>query len=273
MGRSLPQYRVKAKPPAEPAENKIHDDRVARELGFKGALVPGVIVYAWMTHPVVEALGLDWLERGTFSVRFARPIYYGEQVTVSASVATRTEASVTIEVRALNFAGDACVKASLGLAFGSSPTAPDLDAYPEAPLPARRPVATREHLEALDVLGTPELTLDAEGAREFLTRVDESLPLYAGADAPVHPALYLDQANRALDRNVRVSPWIHVESHGQHLGLARVGERLSTRGRIKGLFEQKGQELVELDLLLVATGSRAVAAIRHVAIYQLRQAG
>jgi len=271
VGTSFPPYRVKATPPAEPAENKIHDDRVARQLGFKGGLVPGVVVYAWMTHPVVEALGLEWLERGTFSVRFARPIYYGEQITASASVATRTDASVAIEVRALNAAGDACAEASLGLAFDVPPTAPDLDAYPEAPLPATRPLATRAHLESLAVLGTPELALDDAAARDFLARVDDSLPLYAGATAPAHPALYLDQANRAVDRNVRVSPWIHVESHGQHLGLARVGERLSTRGRIKGLFERKGHQFVELDLLLVAAGARPVASIRHVAIYQFRQ--
>jgi len=69
-----------------------------------------------------------------------------------------------------------------------------------------------------------------------------------------------------------LSPWIHVESHGQHLGVIRVGERLSTRGKIKGLFERKCHEFVELDLLLVANGSRPVATIRHVAIYQLRQA-
>jgi len=79
-------------------------------------------------------------------------------------------------------------------------------------------------------------------------------------------------ANRALSRNVRVSPWIHAESHGQHLGRARVGERLETRARVKRLFERKGHEFVELDLVLVAEGERPVASIRHIAIYQLRGA-
>ena len=40
----------------------IHEDDLARQYGFKGGLVPGVTVYAWMTHPVVEALGVEWLE-------------------------------------------------------------------------------------------------------------------------------------------------------------------------------------------------------------------
>jgi hypothetical protein len=270
--KALPQYRVKAKPPATPPENKIHDDQVARRLGFTAGLVPGVTVYAWMTHPVVEALGLEWLEGGSFSVRFARPIYYGEEATVQATVAARTADSITMEVSALNLAGEACATATMGLVIGARPTPPDLAAYPEAPLPAERPLATRQLLASLASLGTPKLRLDEASAFDFLSRVDESLPLYRGARAPGHPGLYLDQANRALDQNVRVSPWIHVKSHGQHWGLCRAGDSLATRGRITRLFERKGHELAELDLLLVSNGSRAVASIRHIAIYRLRQA-
>ncbi|HEU4440281.1 MAG TPA: hypothetical protein VFT36_13580, partial [Methylomirabilota bacterium] len=79
-------------------------------------------------------------------------------------------------------------------------------------------------------------------------------------------------ANRALSRNVRVSPWIHVESQGRHLGIAKVGDRLEMRGKVRQLFEKKGHEFVELDLLLVANGTRPIASIRHVAIYHLRGA-
>jgi acyl dehydratase len=273
VGAALPQHRARAEPSAAAVENEIHDERVARRLGFKAALVPGFIVYAWMTRPVVEALGAEWLERGSFSVRFAKPIYYGEEATVSASVAARAEDSVIIEVGAFNSEGERCATASARLALGLLPTLPELGDYPTAPLPAERPIVSRELLASLGVLGTPELDLDEATALALLNRVDESLSLYFGAAPPAHPALYLDQANRALDRNVRVSPWIHVESHGQHLGVIRVGERLSTRGKIKSLFEKKGHEFVELDLLLVANGIRPVASIRHVAIYQLRQSG
>ena len=69
-----------------------------------------------------------------------------------------------------------------------------------------------------------------------------------------------------------MSPWIHAESHGPHLGPARVRERLETRPRVKRLFERKGHESVELDFVLVTEGERPVASIRHIAIYQLRGA-
>src|SRR5262249_21604481 len=64
------------------SENKIHDDAVARSYGFDGGLVPGVTVYAYLTHPVVAELGRAWLERGTMTTRFVRPCYDGDHVIV-----------------------------------------------------------------------------------------------------------------------------------------------------------------------------------------------
>lgn len=269
-GAALPEYRASATMPADPVENKIHEDGLARAMGFRGGLVPGVTVYAWMTHPIVDALGAAWLERGTFSARFAKPVYFGEEVTVSTSVAACTQEAVTLQARVLNGGGDVCGTATMSLPLGAPPAPPDVAAYPAAPLPTERPQVSRELLASRSVLGTPELVLDEQTARAFLDRVSESLPLYVGSSALAHPAIYLDQANRALSRNVLVSPWIHVESQGRHLGVARVGERLETRARIKRLFEAKGHEFVELDLLLLAGGARPVASIRHVAIYLLR---
>jgi len=196
---------------------------LARELGFRGGLVPGVTVYAWMTHPVVAALGEPWLERGTFRARFLSPIYFDEPVVIEAAVASLTGQSVAIETRAVNSAGELCATATFGLTEGASPAAPDLGNYPAAALPDERPRVSREVLAARTVLGTPELVLDAATARAFLDRVGEPLALYGGLAAPAHPGLYLQEANRALSRNVIVSPWIHAESEGQHLGALRVG--------------------------------------------------
>lgn len=270
VGTALPEYRVSATPNHDGWENKIHEDGQARAFGFRGGLVPGVTVYSWMTHPVVAALGNAWLDHGTFSVRFAKPVYFGETVTVRASVAAHSKEEVTIQSRVVNDEDEVCATATMGLPLGPLLPLPDVAAYPAAALPAERPPASRAYLEQHAVLGTPQLILESAVTDAFLERVSEKLSMYRAADAPAHPGIYLEQANRALDRNVRVSPWIHVESHGQHLSVARVRERLETRARIKHLFQGKGHEFVELDLLLLAEGARAVASIRHVAIYQLR---
>jgi len=121
------------------------------------------------------------------------------------------------------------------------------------------------------VLGTPETTYDADVAAAWLEKVGDPLPVYRGPRAWVHPAFYLDQANRALDRNVRVGPWIHVESRVRHLGGARIGETLQTRGRVRSVYERRGREYVELDLLIVAADERPrpVAHVVHTAIFKL----
>ncbi len=271
VGAVLPEFHVSAPAPAEPHENKIHEDDLARQYGFKGGLVPGVIMYAWMTHPVVEALGVEWLERGEFETRFAKPIYYEEPATIRAKVTARSAEAVTIEVAAHNSVGEVCGAATMSLDRSAPPAPPVVADYPVAPVPSERPRATRAHLESLQALGTPELDLDGAAAAGFVTRFKETLAAYAGAVA--HPGLHLDMANRALDRNVRMSPWIHVGSVGRHVSVARVGDRLAMRGRVHRLFEKKGHEFVEADLLLVANGARPVASIRHTAIYLLRKAG
>ena len=139
VGTALPEYRVSAAAPADPAENRIHEDRLAREFGFRGGLVPGVIVYAWMTHPIIAALGPAWLDHGRFSVRFAKPVYYDEPVTVQASVASNRKDELSIQARALDKDGEVCATATMGLPRGPLLPMPALSASPAAPLPKRRP--------------------------------------------------------------------------------------------------------------------------------------
>ncbi len=49
---------------APDSENRIHDNQTAAALGFRAGLVPGVTVYGYVTVPVTERYGADWLARG-----------------------------------------------------------------------------------------------------------------------------------------------------------------------------------------------------------------
>src|SRR5829696_4339392 len=89
-------YRVQACNLSHASENKIHDDDVARRFGFQGGLVPGVEVYAYMTHLPAARWGIDWLERGTAECRFFKPVYDGKFATVTAT-GTGTALSITVE--------------------------------------------------------------------------------------------------------------------------------------------------------------------------------
>src|SRR5204863_6453272 len=80
---TLITWRVRAHNTATASANKIHDDEVARSFGFSGGLVPGVDVYAYMTHPPVERWGRDFLERGVMEARFLQPVYDGDDLEVT----------------------------------------------------------------------------------------------------------------------------------------------------------------------------------------------
>lgn len=265
---TLPIYRVTAKNTST-GENKIHDDATARRYGFPGALVPGVTVYAYMTQPLAAAFGAAWLARGTATVRFVKPVLEGEEVTVTGDITARDGRGVTATLTAGTAGTPVCATLTATIPAGA-PTPVNVATYGEAPLPEPRPEATREHWASMQTLGTPRTHYDDAAAEAYVAKVGEALGLYRGPAGWVHPGFLLEQGNRALDRNVRMGPWIHVGSTVRHLGGARVGERLATRGKVRSLFEKKGREFVEVDVVIVAgERPRPVAHLLHTAIYRL----
>jgi acyl dehydratase len=268
VSETLPLYRVTANNTST-GENKIHDDATGRRYGFPGALVPGVTVYAYMTQPLAAAFGAAWLGRGTASVRFVKPVLHGEEVTVTGTVTARDARGITATLTACTPRTPQCATLTATIPAGS-PTPVNIATYDEAALPEPRPEATREHWASLTRVGTPRAQYDEALAEAYVAKVADTLPLYRGPGAWVHPGFLLEQGNRAIDRNVKMGPWIHVGSAVRHLGGARIGDRLATRGRVRSLFEKKGREFVELDLVIVAgEAARPVAHILHTAIYRL----
>src|SRR5438552_17601028 len=111
----LPEYHVKARNTSSSSENKIHDEQIARQYGFRGALVPGVTVYAYLTHPLVEAFGAAWLERGPASVRFAKPVHDGEEVRLAGAVTARDVKGLSATGAATTTVGGECAPLSADL--------------------------------------------------------------------------------------------------------------------------------------------------------------
>ncbi len=84
---SVKPYSIEAYNAAKHSENKMHDDAVAKQFGFTGGLVPGVDVYAYMSHVPLQVWGRAFLERGEMEGRFIKPVYDGEIATVTATEA------------------------------------------------------------------------------------------------------------------------------------------------------------------------------------------
>jgi len=268
MPEALPEYRVKAVNTSSDSENKIHDDATARRYGFAGGLVPGVTVYAYLTEPLVTALGPAWLQRGTASVKLVKPVLDGEEVHVTGEISTRdAQGGLSATVRATTASTGECAVLTATVPAGS-PTPLNVALYAEGPLPATREPGTREYFDAHTVLGTFVTRYDAAQAEEYVAAVSDPLPLYRGGTGWVHPAFYPHLGNRCLRANVLIGPWIHIGSVVRHLGGARIGDTLAARSRVRSLWEKKGRDFVELDIAILANG-KPVAHVQHSAIYRL----
>lgn len=272
---TLPEYRVRACNIAEDSENKIHDDTVAASYGFKGGLVPGVAVYAYITVPVVDLWGEDWLRLGSMSVKFLKPIYHGEEVIVRSSLQTSTPGDTAsapaIDIVAFGEDGETCAVAHASIA--PKPELPlDIETlFPHRamPDPASKLPAESSSLTPGTVLGTLTESLDLITIQQtLLPRLEERLPLYFGSVPAEHPILALSMANHILMQNVALGPWIHVSSDVANYQVARNEEPVSVRGKIADCFERKGHEFVVLDLGFFGELG-LLRVVRHTAIYKI----
>jgi len=256
----IPQYEVEAFNTATTSNNRIHDDAVARQFGFRGGLVPGVDVYAYLTHLPAAHWGLDWLASGTITARFVQPVYDGELVTVTGDL---TGGEMTLSVTgpdgAVRATGRAAPTTAPPAARPLPPRAPRLDAPPPASADSLRPGTT---------LGSLTARFDAAGAAAYLAAVREDLSLYAEKSV-AHPAWVLRFANSVLAENVTLGPWIHVSSDVDLLGLVEAGDAIEVRAEVTAEYERRGHRFVELDVAVLA-GDRPVHRIAHTAIHTPR---
>lgn len=264
IGRRLPVCEIIAHNYAADVANKIHSDEGAAEHGFAGALVPGVAMYAYLTQPVVAALGRDWLERGAMSAKFLKPVYDKDRLMAQATVAGVDPAALDLELR--NAGGTLCAIGAASLP--AILPALDPDDYPRRAISELRP-ATTAAIRAGDIFGTLDFNLDLSEVARFLENVVDASPIYQDG-AVCHPALWLAQANEVVMQNVALGMWIHTESVTRHYALARDSEPISMCSRVVEAFEKRGHELITLDIGVFGEADRPIAQIKHTAIIKLK---
>ena len=255
-------YRLLAYNSARQSENKMHDDGVARQFGFGGGLVPGVDVYAYMTHPAVTHWGSAFLDGGRFQVRFLKPVYDGELATVTAREA---DGGLAID---LSCRDELCATGEASLP-GAAP--PPMAAFTMAAAVEPRPPADAESLRVGRWLGIRPLAVTAAFATQYLADVREEHGLYA-AEGLCHPGLLPRLMNWALTHNVVLGPWIHVGSTVEHFARVAIGDQLRVGAKIVANYERKGHRFVELEGLIVANDTTPIARVSHSAIWRPRAA-
>jgi hypothetical protein len=252
---------------ATASENKIHDDAVASKFGFTGGLVPGVDVFAYLAHMPAEAWGKAWLRGGAMRARFLKPIYDGDMATTTATPEGDSALTLAISAR-----GNLCATGEARLGGAVTPA----EVLPEAPMPAPedRPPASQASLPKGLVLGSIHEPYTRDIGLEHLAATREDPELFDDGRI-ANPAWLLRRANYILADNVRLGPWIHVESDIILHDLLNEDERIDVRAVVQDNFESKGHLTVALDFQILS-GKRFIMSGRHWAIYeprQVRQAG
>jgi acyl dehydratase len=260
---TLPVYRVSAYNTAKSSENKIHDDATARRFGFKGGLVGGVHVYAYMSHLPVQRWGRDWLERGTGEARFAKPVYEGD---IAEMTATEDADGLSLQVDSV---GVLCATGRAGLPEAAG-AMPNVGEFPSVAARGHRVAADEQSLKIGDWLGMTPLTITADYQSQDIADTRETDPLYL-RDGIVHPGTVLRCCNWALSHNVILPAWMHMGSTVRNLGIAKIGDTLNVRARVTKNYEHKGHKWVEIDALVIANESKPIARVTHIAIYRPRQ--
>ncbi len=200
----------------------------------------GVTTYAYLTHPVVVAWGLDWLRSGGGEVRFRRPVF-DHDLLRCVPVADRDEMSV----HAIT----------------------DQPEQPRAVFRALRSVGPPPPMRSGEALLHRRLELRGEWGSDYGSRAGDDLGVFE-ANGLVHPAVWPALANHVVHAEVARGSWIHTRSIVRHHATALAGRTADVSAVVVRRFESHGERAVldvriEIDEIVVAT-------LEHEAIIDLR---
>ena len=257
--------------PVPNSENRIHGDEVARSHGFRGGLVPGVVVSAYLLDPALRAFGLAALRGSYADVVVHKPLYDGTRFDVRIEVCDEQGYRAAL----CDAEGTRCGEASFELARAPSEI-PRFDAQmARAPRSAERPSACREVFERLQLegMGSLRARLDAE---HEMTRYHATLDAQPELVRP-EPSRYagfaflLGLTDWAIARNVKLGPWLHLQTWSHQLAAVPFGSELVIQPKVVELFERKGHQFVDIDVAAFDAAQTAVLAARMRCIYELRR--
>jgi acyl dehydratase len=240
VAASLNPWKVFAVNLPEHASNPIHTDAGARAGGFPAALVAGVTVYAYLTHPVAAA-DADWVANGCGEVRFRSPVFDGDDVDLVVD-----GSSLTGSVNA----------------FVPSGAAPDVARASLTLLPVVKFDAGDQAPEALT---DQEFVLTGPWG-DYGTRAGDDLDLYV--QGVIHPATWPGLANQLFHHQLARGGWVHTRTRFQHHAVATHGDRVLVQAEVIRRFTKPSGERAVARVAITRDG-QPIATLEHEAIIAL----
>ena len=262
------------------SRNEIHGEKVAKDFGFKGGLVPGVTVSAYLMHPAAVSYGMDFLERGFAHVRVNSPLY--DEQAFEIHIEDQIEPQIQIRNQEQGGQGYSAVLVPNGEA--PCATAETHVAGTKAAPPVRREdefgdqnaasvPATRENMEALRESGCKAFTYRWNADHEMSTYLRERSEMATpySMEEYANPSFVLGISNWVLAANAYMNPWVHMETKSQNYAPIPQGTKVVGEMEIKDLFDKKGHEFVDVLVNIFDVESNSCfSSIELRAIYKLR---
>lgn len=253
-------YEVQTFNDSADTENGIHTDDVARRFGFDGALVSGGVVYGHMTYLPMRDKGETWLTNNEVEVRFLKPAYDGDILTIELE-----STSAATEVRCINAAK------TLLAAMASRPNS--REPLPLAAIPPTLEEPTRQSIDWDNLrMNKPAAAhfwhAGAKTNRALADQLGDDLAVYRGDGALIHPFWILRECSAAFVRSFLLPAWIHVGSRIQFHKPLRVGDDVETRMIPIRKWQKHGHQFTTLCIALLVAGEVRVEA-EHTAIFRI----
>ena len=255
----MTMYKVIAENHAHSSENRIHNDDVAARLGFRGALVPGVAVYGYMTHPLVERLGSQWLSHHATSVRFLKPAYEGDELRIELKTQDDTHEATCVGPR------DELLAVLHSRVAPELQTAPKPAVFARAPVVHERPEIAWDTIDCERPLSAWQWDANVDENAEYTSHVADFQTVYKDY---IHPHWALATANRVLVREYVMPAWIHVRSEIEQYRPFKVGMQINVQAAPMEKWKKRGHEFVRLAIHY-EDNEGPLSVVQHTAIFRV----
>ena len=75
-----------------------HDPAFAENAGLQAPIATGVMSSAFLSEMLTKAFGIDWIRSGSIDVKFIRPIYAGDTLTMRGRITGKSETSTGVRI-------------------------------------------------------------------------------------------------------------------------------------------------------------------------------
>ena len=262
-------WSAKALNTAPDSDNQIHGDEMAKEFGFKGGLVPGVTVSAYLLHPIIEKWGLDWLEKGWAKCKITSPLYNKEKFSVFFNEVSENKISSIL--RNSNQLVTANAEAAL---IENIQETPKMRGDKIATVNFQGPKASRDVWMKLKKDGCMAFEYFWGGKNPLIYLRDQNnLPdlLNPSKKGFSNLSFLLGCSNWALASNAYMNPWIHLQTSSQNYQALPFNSSVISEIQVNDIFEKKGHEFVDVEVNLFKKEEKTcIMTINLLSIYKVR---